>query len=82
MEGAQHQSDHERRLVPAALQQPGDQHRRQDPGLAGFHRPIPGTGGPGGSWFLPVVHGAGEARYDNLRVTAFEGTDFAAEGSR
>ena len=28
---------------------------------------------------MPVVRGPGSAFYDNLRVTAFEGTDFAAE---
>ena len=32
--------------------------------------------------FSPVVNGAGKALYDNLRVTAFEGTDFAAEATR
>ena len=32
--------------------------------------------------FVPVVNGAGKAFYDNLRVTAFEGTDFAAEATR
>jgi hypothetical protein len=29
--------------------------------------------------FVPVVKGAGTAFYDNIRVTAFEGSDFAAE---
>jgi hypothetical protein len=29
--------------------------------------------------FVPVVRGAGTALYDNLRVTRFEGSDFAAE---
>ena len=29
--------------------------------------------------FVPVVRGAGAALYDNLRVTVFEGSDFAAE---
>jgi len=29
--------------------------------------------------FVPVVRGAGAAMYDNLRVTVFEGSDFAAE---
>jgi hypothetical protein len=29
--------------------------------------------------FVPVVEGAGTALYDNLRVTVFEGSDFAAE---
>jgi hypothetical protein len=29
--------------------------------------------------FVPVVEGSGWAMYDNVRVTAFEGSDFAAE---
>jgi hypothetical protein len=29
--------------------------------------------------FVPVVKGSGSALFDNLRVTVFEGTDFAAE---
>jgi len=29
--------------------------------------------------FVPVVKGSGSARFDNLRVTVFEGTDFALE---
>jgi len=32
--------------------------------------------------FVPVVHGAGTALYDNMRVTAFEGTDFATEAAK
>jgi len=32
--------------------------------------------------FTPVVRGAGWAMFDNLRVTIFEGTDFAAEAFR
>ena len=32
--------------------------------------------------FTPVVKGAGYATYDNVRVTRYEGTDFAAEAYR
>ncbi len=32
--------------------------------------------------FVPVVRGAGSALFDNIRVTFFEGTDFAAETIR
>ena len=32
--------------------------------------------------FQPVVNGPGTARYDNIRVTLYDGTDFAAEAPR
>ena len=32
--------------------------------------------------FVPVVRGKGHALFDNLRVTVYEGTDFAAEAHR
>ncbi len=32
--------------------------------------------------FTPVVRGAGSALYDNMRVTVFEGSDYAAEAAK
>ena len=50
-------------IEPRALQQPGDQHRRQHSLLAGFHLPVPGAGEPGRGRFCA---GGARGRYGAL----------------